>query len=95
MLLLEFELKLENLTLLYQFKILASLHWLPVYVRPDFKVLLNGHAPSWLSDLFKPYWAFSYRDPFLWHNLAADIRKSDSVEAFKSKLKNSAFDHNF
>uniref|UniRef100_A0A4W6D5N5 Reverse transcriptase domain-containing protein n=1 Tax=Lates calcarifer TaxID=8187 RepID=A0A4W6D5N5_LATCA len=41
--------------------VLASLHWLPVHVRSDFKVLLmtykilNGLAPSYLSDLLNPY----------------------------------------
>ena len=41
--------------------VLASLHWLPVQVRADFKVLLltykivNGTAPLYLSDLVKPY----------------------------------------
>ncbi len=41
--------------------ILASLLWLLVHVRSDFKVLLmtykivNGLAPSYLSDLIKPY----------------------------------------
>ena len=31
--------------------------------------------------------AFSYRAPFLWNNLQADIRQSGSADAFKSKLK--------
>ncbi len=35
--------------------------------------------------------AFSYHAPFLWNNLPADIRQSDSVEAFKSKLKTHLF----
>uniref|UniRef100_A0A4W6FHD0 Reverse transcriptase domain-containing protein n=1 Tax=Lates calcarifer TaxID=8187 RepID=A0A4W6FHD0_LATCA len=41
--------------------VLASLHWLPIHVRSDFKVLLmtykilNGLAPSYLSDLLNPY----------------------------------------
>lgn len=41
--------------------VLASLHWLPVQVRADFKVLLltykalNGMAPSYLTDLLTPY----------------------------------------
>lgn len=39
----------------------ASLHWHWIHVRSDFKVLLtayqivNGLAPSYLSDLLKPY----------------------------------------
>ena len=36
--------------------------------------------------------AFSYRAPFLWNNLPADIRQSGSVDAFKSKLKTHFFD---
>ncbi len=41
--------------------VLASVQWLPVNVRSDFKVLLmtykitSGPAPSYLSDLFKLY----------------------------------------
>ena len=41
--------------------VLRSLHWLPVCFRTDFKVLLlvfkclNGHGPSYLSDLLLPY----------------------------------------
>ncbi len=41
--------------------VLVSLHWLPVHVRSHLKVLLvtykiiNGFAPSYLSDLIKPY----------------------------------------
>ena len=34
----------------------------------------------------------SYRAPFLWNNLPADIRQSGSVDAFKSKLKTHFFD---
>jgi hypothetical protein len=41
--------------------VLASLHWLPVKARADFKVLLStykklhGLAPTYLSDLVLPY----------------------------------------
>ncbi len=41
--------------------VLASLHWLPVHFRINFKILvfvfksLNGVAPKYLSDLIKPY----------------------------------------
>ena len=41
--------------------ILASLYWLPVFFRVDFKILLitfkalNGHAPSYISELLVPY----------------------------------------
>ena len=41
--------------------VLASLHWLPVKARADFKVLLltynalHGLAPTYLSDLVLPY----------------------------------------
>ncbi len=41
--------------------VLASLHWLPVYFRIDFKILLltykalNGLAPLYLTELLKPY----------------------------------------
>ena len=41
--------------------VLASLHWLPVKARDDFKVLLltykalHGLAPTYLSDLVLPY----------------------------------------
>ena len=41
--------------------VLASLHWLPVRYRIQFKVLLlvfmalNGQAPSYISDLLSPY----------------------------------------
>ena len=41
--------------------ILASLHWLPMRFRVDFKVLLlvfkalNGQAPSYITDLLTPY----------------------------------------
>ncbi|XP_073330272.1 uncharacterized protein [Pagrus major] len=41
--------------------VLASLHWLPIQARADFKVLLltykalNGLAPSYLTELLSPY----------------------------------------
>ena len=41
--------------------VLASLHWLPVVFRVQFKVLvltfraLHGQAPAYLTDLLKPY----------------------------------------
>ena len=41
--------------------VLASLHWLPVKARADFKILLltyksfHGLAPTYLSDLVLPY----------------------------------------
>ncbi len=41
--------------------VLASLHWLPVYFRIDFKIMLltykplNGLAPLYLTELLKPY----------------------------------------
>lgn len=41
--------------------ILADLHWLPVYFRPQFKILtyvyqpLNGLAPSYIKDLILEY----------------------------------------
>ena len=41
--------------------VLASLHWLPVKARADFRVLLqtykalHGLAPTYLSDLVLPY----------------------------------------
>lgn len=41
--------------------VLASLHWLPVQARADFKILLltykalHGLAPSYLSELLTPY----------------------------------------
>lgn len=41
--------------------VLAALHWLPVKFRVDFKILLltfkalHGLAPSYLTDLLKPY----------------------------------------
>ncbi len=35
--------------------------------------------------------AFSYRAPFLWNNLPADIRQSDSLETIKSQLKTHLF----
>ena len=41
--------------------VLASLHWLPIHARADFKVLLltykilHGLAPSYLSGLITPY----------------------------------------
>ena len=41
--------------------ILASLHWLPVHVRADFKILLltckalHGLAPTYLSELLRPF----------------------------------------
>ncbi|XP_068191806.1 uncharacterized protein [Antennarius striatus] len=104
--------------------VLAALHWLPIHVRSDFKVLLltykslNGLAPTYLSDLVKPYTptralrsqntgllcvprfkkksagqrAFSYRAPFLWNNLPINIRQSESVNVFKSRLKTYLFD---
>lgn len=95
--------KFDNITL-----ILAPLHGLPIHVRSDSKVLpitykiLNGHAPSYLSDLlrFQPMLLyrdkkmsadcrdFSYRASIFWNNFPADITQSDSVETFKSKPSN-------
>jgi hypothetical protein len=48
--------KYDNIT-----PVLKSLHWLPVHLRIDFKILLitykivNGSAPSYLEDLISPY----------------------------------------
>ncbi|KAF7640585.1 hypothetical protein LDENG_00032240, partial [Lucifuga dentata] len=45
--------------------VLASLHWLPVQARADFKVLLltykalHGLAPPYLSELLTPYMSSS------------------------------------
>lgn len=41
--------------------VLASLHWLPIQARADFKVIiliykaLNGPVPSYLTELLSPY----------------------------------------
>ena len=41
--------------------VLKKLHWLPVYKRIEFKLLLttfkvlNGHSPSYLNELLEPY----------------------------------------
>ena len=39
--------------------ILASLHWLPVNFRIDFKIFtftaINGQAPSYIADMLEPY----------------------------------------
>lgn len=53
--------------------VIQSMHWLPVHVKIDFKVLLlickavNGIAPSYVSDMLKSYvpgkslWLFQNR----------------------------------
>ncbi|MBN3300411.1 MAF1 polymerase, partial [Amia calva] len=81
--------------------VLASLHWLPVRYRIDFKVLLltfkalKGLAPPYLKDLHIEYTpggrAFSYRAPKLWNDLSANVRDAPSVLAFKSQLKTHLF----
>lgn len=99
--------------------VLASLHWLPIKSRIDFKILLltfkalNGLAPPYLKDLLHPYTpartlrsqnagllivprvgkctvggrAFSHRAPLLWNALPIEVRGTDSLSAFKSRLK--------
>ena len=103
--------------------ILVQLHWLPIRVRIDFKILLlvyktlHGKAPKYICDLLNDYQprrqlrsmandlleepkanlvssgdrAFSVYAPRLWNKLELNIRQSDSVESFKSKLKSHLF----
>jgi hypothetical protein len=103
--------------------LLMDLHWLPVEQRINFKILLfaykivNGLAPSYLSDLLVPYVprralrsgeklllcqpsyrlksygfrAFSVCAPTLWNYLPIEIRRSQTVDIFKQKLKTHLF----
>jgi hypothetical protein len=100
-----------------------DLHWLPVEQRINFKILLfaykivNGLAPSYLSDLLVLYVprralrsgeklllcqpsyrlksygfrAFSVCAPTLWNYLSIEIRRSQTVDIFKQKLKTHLF----
>uniref|UniRef100_A0AAZ1XBQ8 Reverse transcriptase domain-containing protein n=1 Tax=Oreochromis aureus TaxID=47969 RepID=A0AAZ1XBQ8_OREAU len=103
--------------------VLASLHWLPIRYRIQFKILLltfktiNKLAPSYLSELLKPHTpartlrsatqqlliqprsrlksrgdrAFALAAPVLWNTLPLDLRASDSIALFKSRLKTHLF----
>ena len=103
--------------------LLMDLHWLPVEQRINFKMLLfaykivNGLAPSYLSDLLVPYVprralrsgeklllcqpsyrlksygfrAFSVCAHTLWNYLPIEIRRSQTVDIFKQKLKTHLF----
>nr|XP_055049551.1 uncharacterized protein LOC129435072 [Misgurnus anguillicaudatus] len=107
--------------------ILASLHWLPVKYRIQFKIslitykALNGLAPSYLRELLSEYnpsrtlrsqnsglliiprlskvsksgRSFSYLAPKLWNDLPTDVRESDTVDNFKSRLKTFLFNKAF
>ena len=102
---------------------LKELHWLPVHLRIDFKILLitykilNGLAPEYLCTLVKLYApprelrsgsqyllepilshsvnygdrAFSIAAPHLWNNLPLNIRTSETLSVFKTKLKTHLF----
>ncbi|XP_039882719.1 uncharacterized protein LOC120730393 [Simochromis diagramma] len=101
----------------------ASLHWLPIKYRIQFKILLltfktiNKLAPSYLSELLKSHTpartlrsatqllltqprsrlksrgdrAFALAAPVLWNTLPLDLRASDSIALFKSRLKTHLF----
>ncbi|XP_073715700.1 uncharacterized protein [Misgurnus anguillicaudatus] len=107
--------------------ILASLHWLPVKYRIQFKILLitykalNGLAPSYIKELLSEYnpprklrsqnlgdfiipkiskaskggRSFFYLAPKLWNDLPNNVRVSDTVDQFKSKLKTFFFNKAF
>ena len=100
-----------------------ELRWLPVEQRIIFKILLftfkvvNGLAPSYLSELLEAYVprrmlrsftqlllhepkfnlktygsrAFSVCAPRLWNSLPLKIRRCDSIDTFKKKLKTHLF----
>lgn len=80
--------RLEHIT-----SVLAYLHWLPVQVQADFRVLLltyeilNSTAPSYLSNLMKPYFCA----PTFWNSPPLDIMQACSVVIFKAKLKTHLF----
>lgn len=75
--------------------VLASIHWLPIHFRIDFKILLltyqtlHGLAPKYLAELLRPYeqTAFAVKAPILWNSLPMDSRSTKSVSVFKSYLK--------
>lgn len=83
--------------------VLASLHWIPVDFRMQYKVLLMDfkslHGPSseYISSLLRLFCllnvqkngdsAFSVTVPCLWNSLPLHIRSCDSTEFFKSVLK--------
>ena len=107
--------------------VLKRLHWLPVKVRIEFKLLLlvykalHGLAPSYLRDLLTEYQpsrslrssslkmllvprtklktfgdrAFSISGPKLWNDLPLDIRTSESIGTFKSRLKTHFFTQSY
>ena len=80
--------------------ILASLHWLPIKSRIEFKILLltykalNGQAPSFLESLKVEIGgrAFNYQAPLLWKHLPMSVRGADTLSTFKSRLQTVLFD---
>lgn len=58
----------------------AALHWLPVYAKADFKVLLLTHkilyglVPAYLSDLIRPLHDFKTKDLFAFFSLQTEFR---------------------
>ena len=101
--------------------VLASLHWLPVRYRIDFKIILitykalHGQAPTYIKDMLTHHHlpintrsadtgllkiprskkinnrignaAFINYAPKVWNNLPTDIRTTNSLATFKTKLK--------
>ena len=75
--------------------VIASLHWLPVKYRIDFKTLLltykalHGLAPPYTAELPTPllHCAFAVKVPSLWNSLPSSVRSSESLNVFKKLLK--------
>ena len=103
-----------------------ELHWLPVELRIQFKILvlafkcIHGQAPVYLSDLVTVHnpvrslrsanrllldqpgcrtkaraRTFSYAAAFLWNKLPLSVRRSESVNHFKTALKTFLFKDHF
>ena len=103
-----------------------ELHWLPVELHIQFKILvlafkcIHGQAPVYLSDLVTVHnpvrslrsvnrllldqpgcrtkaraRTFSYAAPFLWNKLPLSVRRSESVNHFKTALKTFLFKDHF
>jgi len=74
--------------------ILASLHWLLIYFRIQFKILLfvfkalNDQAPLYIRDILTPLSSTRYLDRALFRaQLPLDTHLAPSTAIFKSKLK--------
>ncbi|KAF7659695.1 hypothetical protein LDENG_00294920 [Lucifuga dentata] len=71
--------------------VLLSLHWLPVHARCSMFPNTGLLSVPRVKKKSAGSQAFSHRAPVLWNSLPVEIRQSNSIDFFKSKLKTYLF----